>query len=62
MLALFRALTPDQQDVLGLRIIAGLSLEETARLLGKRVGAVKALQHRGLEAVRRRLEREGVTL
>jgi RNA polymerase sigma factor (sigma-70 family) len=62
MLALFRTLTPDQQDVLGLRIIAGLSLEETARLLGKRVGAVKALQHRGLDAVRRQLEREGVTL
>jgi RNA polymerase sigma-70 factor (ECF subfamily) len=62
MLRLFRNLTPDQQDVLGLRIIAGLSLEETARLLGKRVGAVKALQHRALAAVRRQLEREGVTL
>ncbi|MGH8937549.1 MAG: RNA polymerase sigma factor [Acidimicrobiia bacterium] len=62
MLGLFRTLTKDQQDVLALRIIAGMSLEETARLLGKRVGAVKALQRRGLEAVRRRLEREGVTL
>jgi RNA polymerase sigma-70 factor (ECF subfamily) len=50
--ALIETLTPDQRDVLLLRIVADLSLEETARTLGKKVGAVKALQHRGLAALR----------
>ncbi|MDP8958483.1 MAG: sigma-70 family RNA polymerase sigma factor [Actinomycetota bacterium] len=59
---LFGRLTPDQRDVLALRIIAGLTLEETARAVGKRTGAVKALQRRGLAVVRREMEREGVTL
>jgi RNA polymerase sigma-70 factor (ECF subfamily) len=34
-----------------MRIIADLSLEDTAIVLGKTVGAVKSLQHRGLAAV-----------
>jgi RNA polymerase sigma factor (sigma-70 family) len=58
----FEELTPDQRDVLSLRIIAGLTLQETAEALGKRVGAVKALQRRGLAAVRNRIGREGVPL
>lgn len=60
--SLFEDLTPGQRDVLSLRIIGELTLEETAEALGKRVGAVKALQRRGLAAVRKRIEREGVTL
>lgn len=48
-------LTPDQRDVLFLRVVADLSLEETARTLGKPVGAVKSLQHRALAAARRSL-------
>jgi RNA polymerase sigma-70 factor (ECF subfamily) len=58
----FRALTDGQRDVLALRIIAGLSLEETAEVVGKRTGAVKALQHRALEALKRALDEETVTL
>jgi RNA polymerase sigma-70 factor (ECF subfamily) len=50
--ALIETLSPDQRDVLLLRIIADLSLEQTARVVGKKVGAVKALQHRGLAALR----------
>jgi RNA polymerase sigma-70 factor (ECF subfamily) len=49
---LIEALAPDQRDVLLLRIVADLSLEQTADLLGKTVGAVKSLQHRGLAALR----------
>lgn len=49
----FDELTNDQRDVLALRIIADLSLEQTAEVLGKGVGAVKALQRRGLAALRR---------
>jgi RNA polymerase sigma factor (sigma-70 family) len=49
---LIEALSPDQRDVLLLRIVADLSLEQTAAVLGKSVGAVKSLQHRGLAALR----------
>jgi RNA polymerase sigma factor (sigma-70 family) len=54
-------LSPDQQSVLLLRLIGGLTVEEVARALGKRPGAVKALQRRGLAAVRRELSRRGVS-
>jgi RNA polymerase sigma-70 factor (ECF subfamily) len=50
--ALIETLSPDQRDVLLLRIVADLSLEETARVLGKKVGAIKALQHRAIAALR----------
>ena len=55
-------LVPDQRDVLLLRLVAGMTLEETATALGKSTGAVKALQHRAAAALRRHLEREGVSL
>jgi RNA polymerase sigma-70 factor (ECF subfamily) len=50
--ALIETLSPDQRDVLLLRIVADLSLEATAEVLGKKVGAVKALQHRATAALR----------
>ncbi|MBN2387556.1 MAG: sigma-70 family RNA polymerase sigma factor [Anaerolineales bacterium] len=40
------------QEVVSLRFLAGLSLRETAATLGKTQAAVKALQHRGLAALR----------
>jgi RNA polymerase sigma factor (sigma-70 family) len=55
-------LTEDQRAVLMLRVIGDLTVDEVARAIGKRPGAVKALQRRGLEAVRRELARKGVTL
>ena len=55
-------LVPDQRDVLLLRMVGGLSLEQTADALGKTTVAVKALQHRAVAALRRHLEREGVSL
>jgi RNA polymerase sigma-70 factor (ECF subfamily) len=55
-------LSPDQRDVLLLRLVGGLTIEEIAKAVGKRAGAVKALQRRGLAAVRARLEAEGVPL
>lgn len=54
-------LAPDQRDVLLLRMAAGMTLEETADALGKSVGAVKALQHRAVDALRRNFSREGVS-
>jgi RNA polymerase sigma factor (sigma-70 family) len=55
-------LAPDQRDVLLLRLLGRLKIEEIAGVLGKTPGAVKALQRRGMRAVERLLEREGVPL
>ncbi|MBI1877094.1 MAG: sigma-70 family RNA polymerase sigma factor [Chloroflexi bacterium] len=44
-------LTEDQQQVLTLRFIEGLSTEEVAKVMGKRPGAIRALQMRGLQAL-----------
>ena len=62
LLRLLESLTPDQRDVLLLRIVGDLSLEQVAATLHKRVGAVTQLQRRGLTALRRALEREGVSV
>ena len=55
---LLAVLSRDQRDVVLLRIVADLSVEEVARMLGKREGAVKALQHRALNALRRHIDRQ----
>jgi len=48
-------LTPDQQQVIALKFLSGMSNKETAVIMGKPVGAVKSLQHRALAALQRRL-------
>lgn len=48
-------LTAEQRDVLFLRVLAGLTLEETAQVLGKTNTAVKRLQARGLKSLRQKL-------
>jgi len=48
-------LTPDQQNVLALRFGDGYSLEETARVMQKKVNAIKALQFRALAALQRNI-------
>lgn len=45
------ALTEDQRAVLELKFLMGLSTDEVGRALGKRQGAVRALQMRGLQAL-----------
>jgi len=47
-----RRLTLEQQHVIALRFSEERSLEETARLMDKTVGAVKTLQFRALTALR----------
>lgn len=54
-------LTVDQQEVLILRFGHMLSLQETADIMGKQVNAVKQLQLRALESLRRLLIRMGVS-
>lgn len=48
-------LTTAQREVVLLRVLGGLSVAEVAKVLGKREGAVRGLQHRGLERLRRHL-------
>lgn len=61
MLDLLDPLTDDQREVITLRLIADLSLEETAQVMGKRVGSIKALQRRAVGNLRKLLETEGVS-
>jgi RNA polymerase sigma factor (sigma-70 family) len=53
VLELLAELPEDQRSVLLLRILGDLTIEEIARAVGKRTGAVKALQRRGLKRVRK---------
>jgi len=47
-LRLVRTLPPDQAEVILLRVLAGLDVARVAAIVGKRPGAVRVLQHRGL--------------
>jgi len=55
-------LAPDQRDVILLRILGDFTVDQVAELLGKSPCAVKQLQRRAFEGLRRVVEREGVTL
>lgn len=55
-------LTADQRDVLLLRILADLSIEQVATVLGKHPGAIKALQSRALATIRKRISAGAVSL
>lgn len=57
--ALLAGLTEDQREIVVLRVVVGLSVEETAEVVGRRPGAVRALQHRALRALRAELVGEG---
>lgn len=56
---LIGALRAEQRDVLMLRIVGELSIDDVATVLGKTPGAVKQLQRRGLKALREMVS-EGV--
>jgi RNA polymerase sigma-70 factor (ECF subfamily) len=49
-------LTDEQREVVVLRFVADLPLHEVARMTRRTVEAVKALQHRALQALARQLE------
>ncbi len=50
-------LTSEQRDVVLLKFAAGLSNAEVSKALGKPIGAIKSLQHRGLAALKRAVEK-----
>ncbi|GAB2744353.1 RNA polymerase sigma factor [Sinomonas soli] len=58
ILGLIEELSPDQREVIALRVIADLSLEQTAAITQRSTGAVKQLQRRALLALRNRLDSE----
>jgi RNA polymerase sigma-70 factor (ECF subfamily) len=58
--AVLERLTAAQRDVLFLRLFARLTVDEAASVLGKRPGAVKALQRRALAAIRREVSDKAV--
>jgi RNA polymerase sigma-70 factor (ECF subfamily) len=60
-IALIASLPPDQCDVVLLRVIGDLSVADVAKILGKRPGAIRALQHRALKHLAQIVSREGVT-
>ncbi len=53
-------LTPNQRTVIILKFLEGYDNKEISRIMEMRVGAVKALQHRGLASMRRHLDSAGV--
>lgn len=48
----FGELRPDQQEILALRVLAGLSAAQVGTILDKSEGAVRVMQHRALTALR----------
>ena len=55
-------LTHNQRDVLYLRLFADLTIEQTARAMGRSPGSVKALQARALARIQREMSKKAVTL
>ena len=60
--ALLDRLPPGQREVLVLRILGDLTIDQIAQVMGRSRGAVKQLQRRGMLALRAAVEAEGVTL
>jgi RNA polymerase sigma-70 factor (ECF subfamily) len=58
---LMEQLPPKQRDILTLRIVIGLSADETAEAVGSTPGAVRVAQHRALAKLRKVLEAEGIS-
>ena len=51
-----RTLTEEQREVVVLRYVADLSLEDVAEVTGRPLGAVKSMQHRALASLARTLD------
>jgi RNA polymerase sigma-70 factor, ECF subfamily len=58
---LVEGLNKEQADIVLLRVVGGLSVDEVAAIVGKRPGAVRVAQHRALRRIARRLHDQGVT-
>jgi len=54
-------LSPDQAEVVLLRVLGGLDVEQVAEILGKRPGTIRVLQHRALKKLADEISLEDVT-
>jgi RNA polymerase sigma-70 factor, ECF subfamily len=61
LLEVIKQLNAEQQECIALRFLQGLSVSETAQVMGKNEGAIKALQYRAIRTLGRLLP-EGVEL
>ena len=52
------SLTAEQQEVVILRFVEGLSAEEVGQIMGKRAGTVRGLQFRALQALKKHITPE----
>ncbi|MBA5849112.1 sigma-70 family RNA polymerase sigma factor [Gordonia amicalis] len=59
MRALLDILPEKQREVLVLRLVVGMSAEETAQMIGSTAGAVRVAQHRALAKLKDELTRTG---
>jgi RNA polymerase sigma-70 factor (ECF subfamily) len=59
--AIAAELPPDQADVVLLRILAGLDVDQVAEILGKRPGTVRVLQHKALRRLAGKFSVEALT-
>jgi RNA polymerase sigma-70 factor (ECF subfamily) len=55
------ALPRDQAEIILLKVVAGLSIQDVARMVGKSPGAVRVAAHRGLRRLATIVDRAGVT-
>jgi RNA polymerase sigma-70 factor, ECF subfamily len=53
-------LSADQRHVIVLRFLEGFSLQETARIMGRKAGHIQFLQQQAVTALRLALERQGL--
>ncbi|RZS37083.1 RNA polymerase sigma factor (sigma-70 family) [Herbihabitans rhizosphaerae] len=60
MADLLQILPDKQREIVVLRIVVGLSAEETADAVGSTPGAVRVAQHRALSRLRKSLSAEEV--
>ena len=58
---LLEVLTESQRDAVSLRVLGGMSLNETAAAMGKPVGAVKGLQRRAISRLRQAFSQQDVS-
>lgn len=60
--ALTNALSADQAEVVLLRVVAELSVEEVAKIMGRSPGSIRVLQHRALQRLGKLWDKKSVTL
>jgi RNA polymerase sigma-70 factor (ECF subfamily) len=60
--AIAELLSPDQADVVLLRVLGGLEVAQVAEILGKRPGTVRVLQHKALRRLAGKLSLDALTL